>query len=148
VIINAAGIGIIKEFEGWRPLPYRCPAGVPTIGWGSTRLLSGARVPMDHPPLSVVDGEILLARLVNRAAASVRRLVRVPLTENQHGALVSWAYNVGSGNLQASTLRRKLNRSNYAGAADEFPKWRKAGGRILAGLVRRREIERCLFLKV
>ena len=80
-----------------------------------------------------------------RTEYDVSRLINVPLTENQFGALVSFTYNVGSGNLKASTLRQKLNRGDYAGAADEFPKWRRAGGKILRGLVRRRAAERALF---
>ena len=74
-------------------------------------------------------------------------MVKVPLNENQHGALVSFTYNLGAGNLGSSTLLRKLNAGDYAGAAAEFPRWNKAGGKELAGLTRRRAAEKALFEK-
>ena len=83
---------------------------------------------------------------LNHFERGVRRLVNVKLNHNQFSSLVSFSFNLGLGNLQNSTLRMKLNREDYDGAADEFPKWRKAGGRILKGLVRRRAAERSLFL--
>ena len=73
---------------------------------------------------------------------AVKRAVRVPVNENQFAALVSFTYNIGAGSLSRSTLLRKLNDGDYAGAADEFPRWNKAGGRVLNGLVRRRAAER------
>ena len=76
---------------------------------------------------------------------AVARLIATAVTANQFGALVSFAYNVGTGNLAASTLRARLNCGDVEGAAGEFPKWRFAGGRVLAGLVRRRAAERALF---
>ena len=76
---------------------------------------------------------------------AVLRLIHVPLTNNQFSALVSFTYNVGSGNLASSTLRQKLNRQEYDAAADEFPKWRRAAGKILKGLVLRRKEEQALF---
>jgi GH24 family phage-related lysozyme (muramidase) len=77
---------------------------------------------------------------------AVSRLITVPLNQNQFDALVSFVFNLGSGALQCSTLRRRLNAGAYLEAADEFPKWVYAGGRKLKGLVRRREAERILFL--
>ncbi len=145
-IVNDAGLDIIKTFEGFSSTPYLCPAGVPTIGFGSTRLTDGSRVALDHPASDETAGEVLLRLGTSNVERAIGRLVRVRLSANQFSALVSWAYNVGSGNMQASTLRRKINRGDYAGAAEEFPKWRKTGGRILAGLVQRRERERGLFL--
>lgn len=143
---NVAGLSIIKAFEGFRAAPYRDPVGIPTIGWGSTWGLNGKRVTMAHKKISQADGEALLVRQIRHVEKSIRRLVRVALTENEFSALVSFTHNLGSGNLQRSTLRMKLNREDYRGAADEFPKWRLAGGRILAGLVRRRRAERALFI--
>jgi len=126
--------------------PYICPAGVPTIGWGSTWDRNGNPVTMQHPPITVQEAQELLEQEVSHTELALLRLVTAELTPEQHAALVSFTYNVGSGNLQASTLRRKLNRGDYDGASDEFPKWRKAGGRVLAGLVSRRAEERALFL--
>jgi lysozyme len=143
---NEAGLAIIKHFEGFSPAPYLDPIGIPTIGYGSIWGLDLARVTMTHPDISEGDGEILLARMLQHTERAVRRLIRVPLSEGQFSALVSFTYNLGSGNLQASTLRQKANRGDLIGAADEFPKWRLAGGRILRGLVRRRAEERELWL--
>jgi GH24 family phage-related lysozyme (muramidase) len=101
---------------------------------------------MDDEPISEADGEALLAHELLSFERSVDKLITAELTQVMFDALVSFTYNLGSGNLQSSTLRMKLNRGNYEGAADEFPKWRKAGGRVLQGLVRRRIAERKLFL--
>jgi lysozyme len=141
-----AGIDLIKRFEGFSSTPYLCPADVPTIGYGNTRRFDGSRVAMDDEPISEADGEALLAHELLSFERSVDKLITAELTQVMFDALVSFTYNLGSGNLQSSTLRMKLNRGNYEGAADEFPKWRKAGGRVLQGLVRRRIAERKLFL--
>ncbi|MDA1100828.1 MAG: lysozyme [Proteobacteria bacterium] len=143
---NEAGLAIIKHFEGFSSVPYLDPIGIPTIGYGSIWGLDRARLTMTHPDISEGDGEILLARMLHHTEKAVRRLIRVPLSEGQFSALVSFTYNLGSGRMQASTLRMKANRGDMAGAADEFPKWRRAGGRILRGLVRRRAEERALWL--
>jgi lysozyme len=141
-----AGIDLIKRFEGFSSTPYLCPADVPTIGYGNTRRFDGSRVAMDDEPISEADGEALLAHELLSFERSVDKLITAELTQVMFDALVSFTYNLGSGNLQSSTLRMKLNRGHYEGAADEFPKWRKAGGRVLQGLVRRRIAERKLFL--
>ena len=142
---NAAALAIITGFEGFSAAPYQCPAAVWTIGYGSTRCPDGSRVAADTPHLTEAEAMDWVRQELARTEYDVARLINVPLTENQFGALVSFTYNVGSGNLKASTLRQKLNRGDYAGAADEFPKWRRAGGKILRGLVRRRAAERRLF---
>ena len=143
---NAAGLGIIKRFEGFSAEQYLCPAGIPTIGYGSTWDADRNRVTVDHPPVTEAEAEALLQQELDHVEGAIGKLIRVPLTENQFSALASFTFNLGSGNLQSSTLRMKLNRGEYDGAADEFPKWRRAGGKILRGLVRRREEERELFL--
>lgn len=144
--INDRGLDLIKSFEGFESHPYQCAAGEWTIGYGSTYELSGERVTEHSVPVGMDYATKLLQAGVGTAERAVTRLINVPLTENQFSALVSFTYNVGSGNLQSSTLRMLLNRKDYEDAADEFPKWRKAGGRILQGLVRRRAAERALFL--
>ena len=88
----------------------------------------------------------MLRKEITHVEKGIRRLIKAELTENMFSALCSFAFNVGTGNLQRSTLRMKLNRGQYEDAADEFPKWRRAAGRILKGLVRRRASERALFL--
>lgn len=141
-----AAVDLIKRFEGLhRRLPngligvYRCPAGIPTIAWGHV-------CPADQPDITIKDAMILLSEDVAKAAGTVERAVIAPLTDNQLNALVSFVFNVGSGNFRASTLLRKINRGDLAGAAEEFPKWKFAGGRVLAGLVARRLAEQALFL--
>lgn len=144
--INEAGLGIIKRFEGWSAVPYCCPAGRWTVGWGATWTLDGSAVTADHPRITKDEGTDLLKREVRHVEKAIRKLIKAELTPNMFSAVASWAFNCGTMAMQRSTLRMKLNRGLYEDAADEFPKWRKAGGRVLAGLVRRRAAERELFL--
>ena len=145
--INERGLKIIKLFEGFRSAPYLCSAMVPTIGFGSTWSFDGSRVTLRHPPIEESDAEELLLREVGRCEQAVDRLIKVELNENEHSALQSFVYNLGSGRLQSSTLRSLLTRNApREQVADEFPKWRRAAGKILQGLVRRRAAERALFL--
>ena len=144
--INERGIQIVKSFEGIALKPYLCPASVWTVGYGATRSSTGRPIDQDMEPITEAEAEALLIRDLESSEGWISRLIKTALTENQYSALVSFTFNVGAGALQRSTLRMKLNRSEYLGAADEFPKWRMAGGRILAGLVRRRAAEKALFL--
>jgi|TARA_R110000824_G_scaffold78516_6_gene198136 lysozyme len=144
--INEDGLDIIKHYEGYSSSVYLCPAARFTIGWGSTWDHNGNPIKKDQPDISKGYAHRLLVRELRHVEHAISRLVSAELTENMYSATSSLVYNIGSGNFQSSTLRMKLNRGNYEGAADEFPKWRKAGGRILAGLVRRRQSERDLFL--
>ena len=144
--INAAGLAIIKHFEGFSPVPYMDPVGIPTIGYGSIWGLDWRRVTMAHPEINDDDGEVMLSRMLQHTERAVARLIRVPLSEDQFSALASFTYNLGSGNLQSSTLRMKANRGDMIGAGVEFPKWRRAGGSVLRGLVLRRAAERALWL--
>ncbi|MEM6596590.1 MAG: glycoside hydrolase family protein [Cyanobacteria bacterium P01_C01_bin.69] len=138
--INAAGLELIKSFEGLRLNAYLDAVGVWTIGYGHTRTAGpGQRV-------SFAEATALLREDVATFEKAVTRAVRVPITANQYAALVSFAYNVGSGALNSSTLLRRLNAGDTFGAANEFLRWNRAGGRVLAGLTRRREAERALFL--
>lgn len=164
--INIEGRELIKSFEGimdGNPStlnldPYLCPAGYWTVGWGhvvrdrSGRMIHGkenAHLARHWTPggLTVEMCERLLDMDLADFEKDVQRLVTVPVNSNQFSALVSFAYNLGEGALQKSTLLRKLNSGDYTGAADEFLRWVNAGGRKLAGLERRRKAERALFLK-
>lgn len=140
-----SAIELIAHFEGFRSRPYYCPAGIATIGYGSTRYKDGTPVTINDYAISKSKAMDMLLHDVNRFGSSVLKLISVPLTDNQYGALVSFVYNLGSARLQASTLRKKLNRRDYEGAAREFGKWVFAGKKKLAGLVTRREAERRLF---
>jgi len=143
--INASGLAIIKRFEGLRLEPYLCPAGIPSIGYGATRI-GDRKVTLKTRPISEARANQLLGEQVKAFEQAVDRLILSLLTWDEFSALVSFAYNVGAGALQRSTLRQKLNRGDYLGAANELPKWRMGGGRVLPGLVRRRAEERSLFL--
>ena len=137
--ISKAGLDLIKQFEGLHLKAYRCPAGVPTIGYGHT-----AGVAMGQT-ITQQQADDYLRRDVRQFERAVSRLVSVPLTQGQFDALVSFAFNLGEGALAQSTLLRLLNAGDYAGAAAQFDRWNKAGGRVLPGLVRRRAAERALF---
>lgn len=139
--INPAGLELIKHFEGYRGEAYLCPAGVWTIGWGTTL---GVRRGQKTTP---AEAESFLKRDLEKFEQQVAELVKVPLTSNQFSALVSFAYNCGVGALKSSTLLKKLNASYYLGAAEEFLRWNKVNGKPFAGLTRRRVAERSLFLK-
>ena len=139
-------LGLIRRFEGFRSEPYLCPAGVPTIGYGSTRYEDGTKVQLTDEPINKERADvIMLATLRTEYAPAVNRYVRVPITQNQFDALCDFAYNAGAKNLLNSTLLKKLNALDYDGAAGQFERWVYADGRILLGLVHRREAERILF---
>ena len=143
--VNQEGLDIIKHFEGYSSTVYADPIGIPTIGFGSIWDKEGNRLTMDHEPITEKEGEFLLVRELKHVESAIARLIKVELTENQFSAIGSLTYNIGSSRLISSTLRAKINREDYSGASDEFPKWRRAGGRILKGLVRRRKAEKELF---
>lgn len=139
------GVELIKEFEGCRLTAYKCPAGVWTIGYGHTGTVDGKAVASGMTITAKKATELLKSDLA-RFEAAVNSYVTAPITQNMFDALVSFAYNCGAAALKTSTLLKKLNAGNYDGAANEFPRWNKAGGRVLNGLVRRREREKQLFL--
>jgi GH24 family phage-related lysozyme (muramidase) len=137
---NAKGLRLIKAFEGLRLNAYLDAVGVWTIGYGTTQgVQPGMRI-------TEAQAEALLRKDLDRFEAAVNRLVKVPLNEDQFAALVAFTYNVGEGALETSTLLQLLNRRDIGGAADQFLRWDKGGGRTLAGLTRRRRAERALFL--
>jgi lysozyme len=138
--IGDVGLELIKHFESLALVAYLCPAGVWTIGWGRTQ---GVK-PGDTCTRAEADAWLL--EDVEDFERAVQAMVRVPLTQNQFDALVCFTYNVGTGNLSRSTLLRMLNGGDYAGAAGQFPRWNKGGGKVLPGLVRRRAAEQNLFL--
>ena len=141
---TAIAQSLIKPFEGWRERAYHCPAGYPTIGWGR-KLSDEKNGPLPAAPTTPAAEQPWMDRETAMLLASVARLITVKLTPAQGGALIDFAYNLGTGALQASTLRQRLNRGDYDGAAEELMRWVKAGGKTLPGLVRRRQAERDLF---
>jgi len=138
--ISDKGIALIKEFEGFQANAYLCPAGAWTIGWGhTTGVKAGDRV-------TVEQAEWFLRQDLRQFEDAVNQLVTVTLTQGQFDALVSFAFNVGVGAFQTSTLLRVLNQDKYQEAADQFLRWNRAGDQVLEGLTRRRQAERKLFL--
>ncbi|EPF0315210.1 lysozyme [Enterobacter chuandaensis] len=139
------GIALIKQFEGCKLTAYQDSVGVWTIGYGWTQPVDGNPIRAGMTIKQETAERLLKTGLVSYES-DVSRLVKVGLTQGQFDALVSFTYNLGARSLSTSTLLRKLNAGDYAGAADEFLRWNKAGGKVLNGLTRRREAERALFL--
>lgn len=139
------GITLIKQFEGCKLTAYQDSVGVWTIGYGWTQPVDGKPIRAGMTIKQETAERLLKIGLVSYES-DVSRLVKVGLTQGQFDALVSFTYNLGARSLSTSTLLRKLNAGDYAGAADEFLRWNKAGGKALTGLTRRREAERALFL--
>lgn len=135
------GIELIKKYEGCILKSYKCPSGVWTIGYGHT---NGVKSGMQITKAQALD---YLKQDLNVFEKAVTDYVKVPLNQNQFDALVSFSFNCGSGALKTSTLLKKLNSCDYNGAANEFLKWNKSNGKVLNGLVRRRQEEKELFLK-
>jgi len=138
--ITQDGIDLIKRFEGFSSTVYICPAGYPTIGYG--------HLVRDHEKFEAIsqeDAEALLRIDVESAERAVLRLIKVPLTDGQFDALVSFTFNLGSGALQCSTLRRKVNRQAHSEVPTQLVRWVWAGGRRLNGLIRRRAVEAKLY---
>ncbi|MCE5180594.1 MAG: lysozyme [Betaproteobacteria bacterium] len=141
-LINDLGLELIQHFEGFVPAAYKCPAGVWTIGYGSTgpHVKRGMTITQD-------EAEELLLRDIARFEKAVDAATYdVSTTDNQFAALVSLAFNIGIGAFSRSTVLRKHRYGETKGAADAFLMWTKAAGRTLSGLVRRREAERRLYL--
>jgi len=163
--INQAGLDLIKSFEGildGDPKtvnldPYVDPVGIYTIGWGhaivwgnnflrtSTPNAKAIAKQLYPKGLTMQEAEDLLRADIRAHSIPVEALIKVPVTDNQFAALVSFAFNLGVNNLRNSTLLKKVNARDFDGAALEFAKWNKAGGKVLKGLVRRREAEATLF---
>ena len=137
------GIFLIQAFEGFSAFPYRDVAGLWTVGIGHL-IKSSETFTM---PITQQEGEALLRKDLWTAERAVLRLIRVPLNDSQFDALVSFTFNLGSGSLQRSALRAKINRGEYEAAGDEFLKWIWAGKKKSKGLLRRRIAERGMFLR-
>jgi len=150
-------IDMIKHHEGVRVRPYQCPALIWTVGVGHVIDQSHIKIPLaERKALPIPNGwdrtlsmgevDEMLAKDLQSFESGVRRLCPDGLTPGRLGALTSFAFNVGLGNLQRSTIRMKHNRGDYEGAAEAFMMWTKAGGKELKGLVNRRKDEKALYL--
>ncbi len=144
--ISKTGLDLIKQFEGLRLNAYDDGVGVWTIGYGTIKYPNGTRV-KSGDKITQAQADEYMANDVSVFERAVNRLVKVPLTQNQYDALASFTYNLGETNLSTSTLLRKLNAKDYKGAAEQFERWNRAGGKVMKGLTRRRIAEKELFLK-
>lgn len=133
---------LIRRFEGFYSTPYLCPAGVPTIGFGSTRYVDGRAVQLTDPPITRAMAELMLIRTVLAVyLPAVLRLCPGVDSPERLAALIDFCYNLGPGALRSSTLRRRVNAGRWSAVPAELRKWVRGGGRVLRGLVRRREAE-------
>lgn len=137
-------VALIAKWEGFKPEAYICPAGVWTIGYGTTRWPDGRRVKSGETITRQMAEQVLRLH-IRDFAGEVDRMVHVPINEGERAALVSFAYNVGSAAFGSSTLLKLLNADDRAGAAEQFRRWNMGGGRVLEGLSRRREEEAAMF---
>ena len=137
--ISIEGLSLIKKFEGCELNSYKCAAGVPTIGFGSTH---GIEMGMS---ISKARAEELLLEDISKFEDIVNKSVKVDLSQPQFDALVSWTFNLGGGNLNSSSMLKFLNAGDYHLIPSQIKRWNKANGKVLEGLVRRREAESLLF---
>jgi lysozyme len=137
---------LIRYFEGCRLKPYLCSAGKATIGYGATFYEDGTQVTLHDKPITQERATQLLAWMVRvKFTPAVRRLCPTLETPEQIAAIISWTFNLGDGNLRASTMRKKILAQMWDEVPSEIRKWNKAGGKLLAGLTRRRKAEAELF---
>ena len=136
---SAEGTALIKKFEGCELEAYQCSANVWTIGYGHTKGVEKGDT------ISKEEAEEMLVEELHEYENYVNEYVNVALSQNQFDALVSWVYNLGPANLKASTMLKVLNSGEYEDVPAQIKRWNKAGGKVLEGLIRRREAEACLF---
>ena len=134
--LSDTGQDLIKHFEGLELKAYKCPAGVWTIGYGHIKGVS------EGDEITALTANRMLIEEMVEYENYINNAVKVDLTQNQFDAMVSWVYNLGSGNLNASTLLKVLN---SGGVPAQMLRWNKAGGKVLEGLTRRRQAEADLF---
>ena len=137
--ISQEGLSLIKKFEGCELEAYKCAANVWTIGYGSTKGVKKGDT------ISQEEADKLLLHEMEEYERYINDMVNVDLKQNQFDAMVSWVFNLGPANLKASTLLKVLNAKDYEGVPAQIKRWNKAGGKVLQGLIRRREAESLLF---
>lgn len=144
--INDAGISLITYFEGFEPKPYKCSAGVNTIGFGTTRYPNGTKVTLSDKEITRAQATLYLMHDIKQFELAVDALAVDNINQNQFNALVSFTYNLGAQSLRSSTLLKKVNTNpNDQTITAEFMKWVKSDGKKLAGLVRRRAAEAKMY---
>ena len=144
--IGAKGLHLIKDFEGLKLTPYKCSAGVWTIGIGTTVYPNGKKVSPSDAPINEITSLMYLTHDLEYFCKQVDSYTTDLVNQNQFDALVSFAYNCGVGNLKSSTLLKKVNaNTNDPSISAEFLKWNKAAGKVIGGLTRRRQAESDLY---
>jgi lysozyme len=144
-----SGLDLIKHFEGFQGKPYRCPAGVPTIGYGATYYPGGRKVTLTDPAITEQQATELLLNVLGSYEQGVDSFCRDDISQNQFDALTSFSYNLGLGSLKSSTLLKKVNNDpNDTAIRAEFMKWTHSAGQVLPGLVTRRGKEADLYFGV
>jgi len=138
---------LCRQFEGYRAKPYLCPAGIPTIGYGSTYYADKRKVTLQDPPMNQEDANaLLMIELEHTYLPGVLRNCPTLITDvRKCNAIVDFCYNLGIGRLQTSTLKRKINAQDWEGAQEQLMLWTKGGGKVLPGLVKRRSAEKLLM---
>jgi lysozyme len=140
--LNNSGYLLITEFEGFSAKPYLCSAKIPTIGYGNTYYSDAKRVTMLDKEITKVQAFEMFKTIADRFADKVNKLVTSPLNQNQFNALVSLAYNIGTGNFASSTILKKVNKNHNDTSIElEFKKWNKVNKKEVAGLTKRRLYE-------
>ena len=137
--ISQEGLSLIKKFEGCELEAYKCAAGVWTIGYGSTK---GVK---EGDTITQEEADNLLLHEMDEYESYINDMVKSDLKQNEFDSLVSWVFNLGPSNLSSSTLLQKLNNKNWDEVPAQIKRWNKAGGKVLQGLIRRREAEALLF---
>jgi lysozyme len=146
MILDNKGYLLITKHEGLKLKPYLCPAKIPSIGYGNTYYPDGKRVTLLDKDITKQQAFDMFKEIANRFAKRVDTLVTSNINQNQFNALVSFAYNVGTGNFSSSTLLKKVNKNpNDLTLKAEFLRWNKAGGKVLNGLTNRRNEEADLY---
>jgi len=138
---------LCKRFEGFRAKPYLCPAGIPTIGYGSTYYADGKKVTLNDSSISQeAANALLMSELQHTYLPGVLKNCPILATdERKCNAVVDFCYNLGVGRLQTSTLKRKINAQDWGGAKEQLMLWTKGGGKVLPGLLKRRQSECALM---
>ncbi len=138
---------LCRHFEGFRSKPYICPAGYPTIGYGTVWKPDGTKVTMDDAPISKAQADewLLLELRTNYAAGVLRASPNLVLYPKSLAAMIDFSYNLGVARYRASTLRRKVDNQDWEAAKTQLMRWTRGGGKVLPGLVRRRQAEASLL---
>jgi lysozyme len=144
--LDDSGYKLIQGFEGLSLVPYKCQAGISTIGYGATFYPSGKKVTMQDAPISLATAKWMFKETADKFAADVDKMIKANINQNQFNAIVSLAYNIGLAGLAKSSLLKKVNANpSDPTITNSFMIWNKAGGKVLNGLTKRRAIEAKLY---